>query len=356
MKLPSLKIGDITAKIPIIQGGMGACVSMSSLASAVANEGGIGIISAVHPGFREANFKTDNVKANVVGLKKEIRRAKQLSPNGILGINIMVAMNNYKTYVEAALEEDIDIIISGAGLPLELPSMTKGTNTKIIPIVSSAKAALVITKMWDRKQNVIPDAIIVEGSEAGGHLGFSPEQLENPQELLDIVKEVKEVIKSFAQKYNKDIPVIAAGGIYDGKDIVKALRAGAAGVQMATRFVATDECDAHINFKNAYINATKDDVVVIKSPVGMPGRAIKNKFLEKLQAEGQIKRSGCFNCIKTCNPNQTPYCISEALLEAVQGNTDNGLIFAGSNVYKINEIVSVKQLINTLVMEAENEI
>lgn len=356
MKLPSLKIGNITAKIPIIQGGMGACVSMSSLASAVANEGGIGIISAVHPGFREANFKTDNVEANVVGLKKEIRRAKQLSPNGLLGINIMVAMNNYKTYVEAALEENIDIIISGAGLPLELPSITKGTNTKIIPIVSSAKAALVIAKMWDRKQNVAPDAIIVEGSEAGGHLGFSPEQLENPQKLLDIVKEVKEVIKSFAQKYNKDIPIIAAGGIYDGKDIVKALKAGASGVQMATRFVATDECDAHINFKKAYINATKDDVVVIKSPVGMPGRAIKNKFLERLQADGKIKRSGCFNCIKTCNPNQTPYCISEALLEAVQGNIDNGLIFAGSNVYRINEIVSVKQLINTLVMEAENEI
>lgn len=356
MNLPSLTIGDITAKIPIIQGGMGACVSMSSLASAVANEGGIGIISAVHPGYKENDFYTNNVAANVRGLKKEIKKAKQLAPNGVLGINIMVAMNNYKTYVEAALEENIDIIISGAGLPLDLPSITKGTNTKIIPIVSSAKAALVIAKMWDRKQKVAPDAVIVEGSKAGGHLGFSIEQLQNPQKLLDLVKEVKQVIQPFAQKYNKDIPVIAAGGIYDGKDIANALKSGAAGVQMATRFVATDECDAHINFKNAYINAKEEDVIIIKSPVGMPGRAIKNKFLQRLERDGKIAKSNCFNCIKTCNPSQTPYCISEALLQSVKGNTDDGLIFAGSNVYKINEIVSIKQLINTLITEAEKEL
>lgn len=357
MKLPSLKIGDITAKIPIIQGGMGACISLSSLASAVANEGGIGVISAVHPGFKESDFQTNNIEANARALKNEIRKAKKLSPNGIIGINIMVAMKNYRKYIEAALEEKIDIIISGAGLPLELPAIVKGSTTKIIPIVSSSKAALVITKMWDRKHQMVPDAIIVEGCDAGGHLGFSLEELksDNPPKLLDIVKEVKTILDTFCKKYNKDIPVIAAGGIFDGKDIAQALKAGASGVQMGTRFVATKECDADINFKNAYINAQKEDVIIVKSPVGMPGRAINNKFLERLKAQEKLSRQRCYSCIKTCNPAETPYCISEALLEAVKGNIDNGLIFAGSKVYKINEIVSVKNLINELIMGAENE-
>lgn len=358
MKLPSLKIGDITAKLPIIQGGMGACISLSSLASAVANEGGIGIISAVHPGFKEPDFETNNVEANIRGLKKEIQKAKKISPNGIIGMNIMVAMKNYDKYVKAALEENIDIIISGAGLPLDLPKLTKGTSTKIIPIVSSAKAALVIAKMWDRKNNVTPDAVVVEGCDAGGHLGFSLEELnsDNPPKLLDIVKEVKEVLKSFCKKYNKNIPVIAAGGIFDGKDIVEALKAGADGVQMGTRFVATHECDADINFKNAYVNAKKEDVIIVKSPVGLPGRAINNKFLEKLKIDGKLSKNGCYSCIRTCNPAETPYCISQALLEAVKGNIDNGLIFAGANVYKIKEIITVKKLIEYIIKETENEL
>lgn len=353
MELPSLKIGDITAKIPIIQGGMGARISLSSLASAVANEGSIGIISAVYPGYDEPDFKTDNLTANLRGLKKEIQKARELSPNGIIGVNIMVAMNNYDKFVKAALDENIDIIISGAGLPLELPTIAKGYNTKLVPIVSSAKAALVISKMWDRKQNTVPDAIVVEGYKAGGHLGFSTEDLKNPKDLLIIVKEVKEIIKPFEQKYNKQIPVIAAGGIFDGKDIADALKAGADGVQMATRFVATKECDVNIKFKQAYINAQEEDVIVIKSPVGMPGRAIKNKFLNQLEKDGNIPKTGCFNCIRTCNPSQTPYCISEALLKSAIGDIDNGLIFAGSNVYKIKQIVTVKELIDELVNEAK---
>ncbi len=356
--LPPLKIGDIIAKVPIIQGGMGACVSLSSLASAVAKEGAIGIISAVHPGFRESDFESNNVVANIRGLKNEIRKAKSLAPSGIIGMNIMVAMKNYKRYVDAALEEKIDLIISGAGLPLDLPELVKGTNTKIIPIVSSVKAGLVITKMWDRKHNVAPDAIVVEGCNAGGHLGFSIEELtsNNPPKLLDIVKDIKEMLKEFSKKYNKYIPVIAGGGIFDGKDIAEALKAGADGVQMATRFVTTEECDADINFKNAYINSKFEDVVIVKSPVGMPGRAIKNKFLESLKEQPTISKTKCFSCIKTCNPKETPYCISEALLTSVKGDIENGLIFAGSNVYKLKEIVSVKNLINELVKEAESEL
>lgn len=356
MKLPSLKIGDLTAKIPIIQGGMGACVSLSSLASAVAKQGGIGVISAVHPGFKEPDFETNNLAANIRGLKNEIRKAKELAPSGIIGMNIMVAMKNYKEYVQAALEEKIDIIISGAGLPLDLPELVKGTATKIVPIVSSAKAALVIAKMWDKKNNVAPDAVIVEGPEAGGHLGFSNEELDNPPQLLDIVKDVKKTLEAFAAKYNKDIPVIAAGGIFDGKDIADAIKAGASGVQMATRFVATDECDADINFKMAYVNATQEDVVIVKSPVGMPGRAIKNKFLERLMQEQKIAVNKCYSCIKPCNPKQTPYCISTALLESVKGHMDAGLIFTGAKVYKIKEIVSVENLMNQLVLEAQSNL
>jgi NAD(P)H-dependent flavin oxidoreductase YrpB (nitropropane dioxygenase family) len=358
MKLPSLKIGDLTAKIPIIQGGMGACVSLSSLASAVAREGGIGIISAVHPGFKEEDFETNNLAANIRALKNEIRKAKELAPSGIIGMNIMVAMKNYKEYVQAALEEKIDIIISGAGLPLDLPELVKGTATKIVPIVSSAKAALVIAKMWDKKNNVAPDAVIVEGPEAGGHLGFSNEELasENPPQLLDIVKDVKKTLETFAAKYNKEIPVIAAGGIFDGKDIADAIKAGAAGVQMATRFVATDECDADINFKMAYVNAKQEDVVIVKSPVGMPGRAIKNEFLEKLMEEEKLAVTKCYSCIKPCNPKQTPYCISQALLESVKGHMASGLIFTGAKVYKIKEIVSVKNLMNELVLEAQSNL
>lgn len=356
MKLPSLKIGDLEAKVPIIQGGMGARVSLSKLAAAVANEGGIGVISAVYPGYNEPDFETNNLCANLRGLKNEINKAKTMAPNGIIGVNIMVAMNNYDKFVEAALEQNVDIIISGAGLPLNLPILAKNTKTKLAPIVSSAKAALVILKMWDRKQNVAPDMIIVEGYKAGGHLGFSDEELKNPKELLDIVREVKEVIKPFSAKYNKMIPVIAAGGIYDGKDIADAVKSGASGVQMATRFVATEECDVDIEFKKAYINASQEDIVVIKSPVGMPGRAIKNKFLDRLNQNGKITKTKCYNCIKTCNPNETPYCITEALLESAKGNIDNGLIFAGSNVYKIKSITTVKELINELIVEAEKEL
>ncbi len=357
MKLPELKIGDLVAKVPIIQGGMGADVSLSSLASAVAREGAIGIISAVHTGFKEEDFEKNSLTANLRTLKEEIFKAKEKSQNGIIGVNIMVAMRNYREYVQAAVEAKADLIISGAGLPLDLPALVKGTQTKIVPIVSSAKAALVISKIWDRKQSTAPDAVIVEGCKAGGHLGFSLEELksENPPELLDIVKDVKEIMKEFSCKYNKEIPIIAAGGIFDGNDIVKAIKAGARGVQIATRFVATDECDADIRFKQAYVNARKEEVVIVESPVGMPGRAVNNKFLKKLEECEKIEPQHCYGCIQKCNPKTTKYCISKALLNAVKGNIDEGLIFAGENVYKIDKIVSVKELINELVLQAEEE-
>ncbi|NLJ87417.1 MAG: nitronate monooxygenase [Epulopiscium sp.] len=354
MKLPSLKIGDLIADIPIIQGGMGIGVSRSKLASAVANEGGIGVISGVQIGFNESDFETNNKEANIRGLKKEIKKARELCPKGIIGVNILTAMNNYKELVLTAVKEKIDLIICGAGLPIDLPELVKNSASKIIPIVSSAKAASVIIKMWDKKYQYLPDALIVEGPKAGGHLGFSLEILNSKPlpSLIDILKEVLLAIKPFEEKYNKKIPIIAAGGIFDGKDIAKCIKEGASGVQMATRFVTTHECDAHTNFKTAYLNATKDNIQIIKSPVGMPGRALRNELIISLEEANQ-KVVRCYNCLKPCNPATTPYCISQALIKAVNGDTDKGLIFAGTNTYKLNKIVSVKELIKELVQEAE---
>ncbi|MGV8981195.1 NAD(P)H-dependent flavin oxidoreductase [Clostridium sp.] len=354
MKLPPLKIGELIASVPIIQGGMGVGVSLSSLASAVANEGGIGIISTAQIGYREKDFGTNAKEANKRALRSEIIKARELSPKGVIGINIMVAMNNYEELTTVALEEGIDIIISGAGLALNLPKIAKGYKTKLAPIVSSAKAATVISKMWDRKDQCAADLIVVEGPEAGGHLGFSMESLiENKaQDLLDIVREVIEAIKPFEEKYNKKIPVVAAGGVYTGADIAEFIKIGAAGVQMATRFVATDECDASLAFKMAYINSKKEDIKIVKSPVGMPGRAINNSFMKSVQENG-CKVDKCYLCIKDCNPRQTPYCITEALIQAVKGNLDKGLIFVGSNAAKVDKIVSVKDLMSELVAEAE---
>jgi nitronate monooxygenase len=355
MKLLPLNIGELVAAIPIIQGGMGVGVSRSRLAAAVANEGGVGVISSAQIGFEEPDFETNNKEANIRAMKREIKRARELSPKGIIAVNIMVAMNNYKETVQAVIDEKIDLIISGAGLPTELPKLVVGSKTKIAPIVSSGKAAMVITKLWDHKYSYIPDLIVVEGPEAGGHLGFSLEQL-NPDEkrdLIDIVKEVIEAIKPYEEKYSKSIPVVAAGGVYSGSDIAKLIKAGASGVQMATRFVATEECDADIKYKMAYINSHKEDIEIVKSPVGMPGRAIHNAFLERLQS-GRIAPKRCYGCLKPCEPAVTPYCISKALIEAVKGNLDEGLIFTGSNAYRLDKIVTVKELMNELVKEVES--
>lgn len=354
MKLPPLKIGELVATVPIIQGAMGVGVSLAKLASAVANEGAIGVISGVQIGYKEVDFETNNGEANIRALRKEIKKAREYSPNGILGVNLLVAINNYKEMVKAAVEEKIDLIISGAGLPTELPALVKGSNTKIAPIVSSGKAAALIAKLWQRKFDYLPDLVVVEGPEAGGHLGFSLEQLnaEKQPDLATIVTEVIEALNPFKQEFGKDIPVVAAGGIFNGADIARFLRLKAAGVQMATRFVATEECDADIAFKEAYINAKKEDVQLVKSPVGMPGRAIRNPFLERLEIENQ-KIKKCYSCLKPCDPKNSPYCISKALIDSVSGDCENGLIFAGTNAYLVDKITTVKVLIQELIKEAE---
>lgn len=354
MNFNSLKIGTLIAPIPIIQGGMGIGVSSSNLAAAVANAGGIGIISAAQLGYKEDDFEKNPLEANLRALKKHITLAKSKAVNGIIGINAMVATNNYEEHIKAAIEAGVDLIISGAGLPTMLPKIVKGSSVKIAPIVSSLKAAKVILKLWDKHDNVAPDLVVIEGPKAGGHLGFKVEELEG--ENIDFDKSVVDIInetKKYAEKYNKEIPVVVAGGVFDGYDIAKYLKLGASGVQMATRFVATEECDASDEFKNAYVNCTKDDIQIVKSPVGMPGRAISNPFVKKTSTERE-KITHCYNCLTPCNPANTPYCISKALMNAVKGNLDEGLIFCGENASRITKITTVKELMDELVAEIKN--
>lgn len=353
MLIPELRIGDLIAKVPIVQGGMGVGISMSSLAAAVANCGAIGVISGVEPGFNFESYKKDKFQGNIDGLVYHIRRAKELAPGGIIGVNIMTAINNFEEMVKAAVKEKIDIIFSGAGLPMRLPELVKDSSTKIAPIVSSGKVAQLICRQWDKKHNYLPDAIVVEGPLAGGHLGFSIEQLEDIESysLVKLVKEVLEAVKPFEEKYQRNIPIIAGGGIYSGYEIGEILASGASGVQIATRFVATHECDASDAFKQAYLDAKEEDVMIIKSPVGMPGRAIRNEFLERIYKEEKPKNIKCINCLKPCNPKETLYCIADALINAQKGNLDKGFAFAGAKVHLVNQIVSVKELINELMEE-----
>ena len=357
MKIKPLKIGNLQVNIPIIQGGMGVGVSLSNLASAVTNAGGIGVISSAQIGYREDNFEDNALKCNLKALKEEILLAKKKCNNGVIGVNIMVATKGYAEYVKTAISSGIDLIISGAGLPTTLPKLIKGSSVKIAPIVSSLKSAKVILKLWDKHDNTTADMVIIEGPKAGGHLGFKAEKLEEEinnfdNSITDIINEVK----IYEEKYSKEIPVVVAGGVYDGKDMAKYIKLGASGVQMATRFVATEECDASKEFKEAYVKAKKEDIVIVQSPVGMPGRAILNDFIKKTKTLGKIKINKCFGCLTPCNPAETPYCISRALINAVNGNISEGLIFCGSNVDKIDKITTVKEIFSEVLSEYEKEI
>jgi len=350
--IKELRIGDLLAKIPIIQGGMGVRISLSNLAAAVANEGGIGVIATAGIGMDERDNGTNFLEASIRGLKKEINKARELT-KGIIGVNIMGALTNYADMVNTCIEEKIDIIFSGAGLPLHLPQfLKKDSKTKLVPIVSSARAASIISKSWTEKYDYLPDAVVVEGPMAGGHLGFKKEQINDIDYKLEkLIPEVIESLKPFEKKYNKSIPVIAAGGIYTGEDILKYIQLGASGVQMGTRFVATFECDASMKFKQTYIDSAEEDIVIIKSPVGMPGRAINNKFIEAVE-DGKKQPFKCpYHCIKTCDYQITPYCIAFALTNAYKGKLEHGFAFAGENAFRVKEIISVKELMDTLVKE-----
>jgi nitronate monooxygenase len=328
---------------------MGIGVSLSGLASAVANMGGIGVISTVGIGFLKENPNKNYKQRHIESIRNEIRKAKSLT-RGVLGVNIMSVITNFSDMVRTSIEEGIDIIFAGAGLPLDLPKyLGKGVKTKLVPIVSSGRAASILCQKWQQNYDYLPDAFVVEGPKAGGHLGFKSDQLQLQSHTLEnLVLEVKNVVAEIKDKFNKSIPIIAAGGIFSGGDMFQIIKSGATAVQLGTRFVATEECDASTNFKNAFIEATDEDVQIIKSPVGMPGRTIYNQFLQESD-EGKRKPSVCrYNCIRTCDPKTTEYCIASALLEAYRGNLDDGFAFTGSNAPRIGQITTVKKVFEEL--------
>lgn len=360
-KLKPLKIGELVVEKPIVQGGMGVGISLSSLAGTVAKAGGMGIISTAQIGFREPDFSENPLKANLRAIGKELEKARKIAPQGVIGFNIMVATKDYALYVKEAVKAGADIIISGAGVPVNLPELTKGAKAKIAPIVSTAKSAMVLCKMWDRKYQTAPDMVVIEGPLAGGHLGFSLKQLEEfgvsvgaedtvleqkdyEQEIQDIIR----IVKGYEEKYQRHIPVVTAGGIYTYEDVVHQIELGADGVQVATRFVTTEECDAPAVYKEAYINAQKDHIVITKSPVGMPGRAIKNEFLSQV-GKVPFKLDKCYQCLEKCDKDTIPYCITKALVNAATGDLNHALLFCGSNAYRASKIETVQDVMDQLV-------
>jgi NAD(P)H-dependent flavin oxidoreductase YrpB (nitropropane dioxygenase family) len=354
--LKGLNINGLESKIPLIQGGMAVGISLDRLSSAVANEGGIGVIGTAGIGMFFEEYGKDYKAACIEGLKKVITGARQKT-SGIIGVNIMAALSNYSDMVRTAVEEKIDLIISGAGLALDLPSyLMAGTKTRIIPIVSGLRAATLIFKRWFSRYGYIPDAFIVEGPKAGGHLGYKKENIYSEEHQLEnTVPQVRELCEKIKREFGKEVPLIAAGGVFDHNDVQAMLKLGADGVQAGTVFIATHECDADDRFKNAVVNADKEDIIIIDSPVGMPGRAVRNKFLEDV-GKGIKKPVNCaYRCIKTCNMKDAPYCIARALSNAARGDMENGFAFIGQEGFRVNQMSTVKEVIERLFPGYEKE-
>ncbi len=348
--MKNLKIGKKLTRFPLIQGGMGVGISLGRLAGTVAREGGIGIISTAQIGYREKDFDRDPKAANLRAIASEMDKARSISPGGIIGYNIMTALREYAAHVKAAVKAGADIIISGAGLPTELPALTVGSGTKIAPIVSTDKSANVILKYWDKKYEKTADLVVVEGPEAGGHLGFKKEELAEytKEAYAEEIKKIIRTVGSYAEKYGKEIPVVVAGGIYDSADVKRVMELGADGVQVATRFVTTEECDADIRYKEAYIQASKEDIAIVKSPVGMPGRAIMNPLMRRVADGEKVPHSPCHRCLSKCRPAEIPYCITDGLIDAVKGNIEKGLVFCGAKAWKAEKIDTVREAVLSL--------
>lgn len=358
--MQALKIGDLKIKLPIIQGGMGVAVSLSGLASAVADAGGVGVISAAAIGMTDPGYMKRFHDANKRALRKEIRTARSKT-DGVLGVNIMMALTDHEKLIQVAIEEKIDIIFIGAGLPLKIPHILKDAgledhNTKIVPKVSSAKAANLIFRYWASKYDFVPDAVVVEGPMAGGHLGFNKNEVgENRIPLHILVEETVKAIAPYEKAFGKSIPVIAGGGIHTGKDIFNIMKAGARAVKIGTRFVTTHECDASIQYKQSYLAAKKEDIVIIDSPVGLPGRVVKNEFVQQIM-DGEAKPFKCpWKCLATCNYKEAPFCIAQALYNSATGNMEEGFAFAGANAFKATEINSVAEVMADLVAGYKQE-
>ena len=348
--MKNLKIGEKITRVPLIQGGMGVGVSLGRLAGSVAREGGIGIISTAQIGYREPDFDRNPEEANLRAIESEMKKARAISPDGIIGYNVMTALKEHAAHIRAAVKAGADIVISGAGLPTDLPALTEGSSTKIAPIVSTDKSANVILKYWDRKYKRTADLVVIEGPEAGGHLGFRKEEISayTPESYADEIRKIIATVKKYGEKYGIDIPVVAAGGIYDSSDVKRVMALGADGVQVATRFVTTEECDADIRYKEAYINASKEDIKIVKSPVGMPGRAIMNQLMARVMGGEKVPHTPCHGCLAKCDPADIPYCITDGLINAVKGNVEKGLLFCGAKAWKAEKIDTVRDAIQEL--------
>ena len=348
--MKKLKIGEKLTRVPLIQGGMGVGISLGRLAGTVAREGGIGVISTAQIGYRDPDFDRDPAGANIRAIADEMKKARSISPDGIIGYNVMTALSEHAAHVKAAVKAGADIIISGAGLPVDLPALTAGSRTRIAPIVSTDKSANVILKYWDRKYKRTADLVVIEGPEAGGHLGFKKEEIERytRDSYAKEIRKIMATVRKYAEKYNTEIPVVAAGGIYDSSDVKRIMALGVDGVQVATRFVTTEECDADIRYKEAYINASKEDIQIVKSPVGMPGRAIMNAFMKRVMGGEKIPHSPCHRCLAKCSPADIPYCITDGLINAARGNIENALLFCGAQAWRAEKIDTVREAVQEL--------
>ncbi len=352
---PKLKLGKHEPRYPLIQGGMGVRISGPQLAGAVAKAGGVGTIASVGLAVCSPLYDgTNYFEVNKEVIRNDIALAKSIAPDGVIAVNAMVALTDYEDHVRSACEGGVDVIISGAGLPLRLPAMTADyPDVALVPIVSSTKAARPINRRWEKHYGRLPDGFVVETPlYAGGHLGvMKPEQVDDPAYSLEHV--IPELVAYLEDEAGVDIPVIAAGGIWDREDMNRMFELGAKGVQMGTRFAATVEGDASQGFKDVLVNAKAEDVVVIKSPVGIPGRVVRTPFVEEY-LEGRVKSKPCFaNCLAHCayRNERKAFCIAQALVDAFRGNYDEGLFFCGSNVGRINRMEKVDEIFEELIGE-----
>lgn len=349
-----MKLGNRELALPLIQGGMGVGVSMGGLAGAVAAEGAMGTLSTADAGWNEPDFAAHPQQANLRALRREVQRAKRLAAGaGLVAVNAMVATRQYADSVRTALEAGADAIVSGAGLPLELPALAEGFEALLAPIVSGPRAAQLICRTWAKRYGRVPDFVVLEGCQAGGHLGFEEADLLSGRctPLSRLIPEVLAALRPFEEKFGRAIPLFCAGGVATGAEMARCTRLGAAGAQLATRFIATEECDAGQGYKDVLLAARPEDLRIIHSPVGMPGRAVNSPLVQRLAAGMRQPPTHCSGCIKSCRPAETPFCITHALIEAVKGNWEEGLFFSGSRVDLVDRMRTVPDLIDELMKE-----
>ena len=359
MSFESLKIGKYVVEKPVVQGGMGVGISWDQLAGNVSKEGGLGVISAVGTGYymdkkfagklvADRPLSEDNFYSKD-GFEAIINNARKICGDKPLAANILYAINGYGDVVRNACELGIDIIITGAGLPTNMPEFTADyPDVALVPIVSSPKALKIICKRWQKRYNRLPDAVVVEGPKSGGHQGFTYEQCKLDENQLENI--VAPVVEEAALWGN--IPVIAAGGVWDKSDIEEMLSLGASGVQMGTRFIGTHECDAHENLKQVLLDAKEDDIELMSSPVGYPAQGVRTNLTELVEKREGPSIKCISNCVAPCNrgveAKEVGFCIADRLSDAYEGNLETGLFFSGTNGYKLTELISVKELLNKL--------